>query len=363
MKISACMIVKNEENVLKLTLPDLSRGADEIILVDTGSTDGTIEVAKQFGAMVYHFPWTDDFSAARNESLKYATGDFILWVDADEFIAEEKIQKLRSVLLDIKEDAFYLPVYEAKFGQKEGTKFYFRLKGFKNKKGIHFERAFNEQVYDLSHQLVSSSLFLGGIEIFHWGTDLSEEKTKLKRERNLRILKKKLQDEPNDPYFHFMLANNYYETGCFDLAFDCYGEVVKLLPNNHIAISSRIKRARILVKQKKFQDAYAELKSVLNLDSTNAEAFNLIGSIYISTNNLPYAIKILEHASTLVLPQKSLKSFNVDDYTFLPRFLLANAYLLNGQKKEALETFTALGPLSPCSTSMFCVELRNCVWR
>ena len=86
MKISACMIVKNEADNLAKTLPSLSQVVDEIIVVDTGSTDETVAVAEKYGAKVLHFTWCDDFSAARNYSLRYATGDWVMWTDADELI-------------------------------------------------------------------------------------------------------------------------------------------------------------------------------------------------------------------------------------------------------------------------------------
>ncbi|MDE3076948.1 MAG: glycosyltransferase family 2 protein, partial [Chloroflexota bacterium] len=88
--ISACLIVKNEEANLGRCLRSLKGKVDEVIVVDTGSTDGTVEIARQGGARVAYFPWCDDFSAARNESLKLAASDFIIWIDADEELIEHK---------------------------------------------------------------------------------------------------------------------------------------------------------------------------------------------------------------------------------------------------------------------------------
>ena len=83
-KISVCIIAKNEEKMLQQCLQSVKDIAYEIIVVDTGSTDKTVEIAKNFNAKIYHFEWQDDFALARNESLKYANGDFIFVIDADE---------------------------------------------------------------------------------------------------------------------------------------------------------------------------------------------------------------------------------------------------------------------------------------
>ena len=96
--LSLCMIVKNEEKFLEQCLCSLQALVDEIIIVDTGSTDKTKDIARKFTQKVFDFAWCDDFSAARNESLKYATGDWILVLDADETIAVKDHQALRTLL-------------------------------------------------------------------------------------------------------------------------------------------------------------------------------------------------------------------------------------------------------------------------
>ena len=95
--LSVCMIVKDEEETLPICLKSIKDIADEIIVVDTGSKDKTVEVAKSFGAKVYFFKWINDFSAARNESLKYATSDWLLVLDADEYLLPELKEEIARV--------------------------------------------------------------------------------------------------------------------------------------------------------------------------------------------------------------------------------------------------------------------------
>src|SRR3972149_2146143 len=98
--LSLCMIVKNEEKFLPACLESVKGHVDEIIIVDTGSTDRTVEIAESYNAKIYHHPWKNSFSKARNYSLKYATCDWILILDADEEIVKKDAHKLRKVIKD-----------------------------------------------------------------------------------------------------------------------------------------------------------------------------------------------------------------------------------------------------------------------
>src|SRR5712691_4689916 len=97
MSVSLCLMVRNEEANLAACLQSAADLVDETIIVDTGSTDGTRELAAKLGARVFEFPWCDDFAAARNECIRRATGDFIFWMDADERIDEVNREKLRAL--------------------------------------------------------------------------------------------------------------------------------------------------------------------------------------------------------------------------------------------------------------------------
>lgn len=98
LKLSLCMIVKNEQEDLSRCLDAIKKFVDEIVLVDTGSTDKTKEIAKKYTQKVFDFKWKNDFAAARNESLKHATGDWILCLDADEIVSPEDLQRVRDLM-------------------------------------------------------------------------------------------------------------------------------------------------------------------------------------------------------------------------------------------------------------------------
>ncbi|SHJ46085.1 Glycosyltransferase involved in cell wall bisynthesis [Clostridium cavendishii DSM 21758] len=99
--LSLCMIVKDEEKTLARALNSVKSFIDEIIIVDTGSTDKTKIIAQNFNAMIYDFKWINDFSAARNFSFSKATSDYILWLDGDDFINDENIKKIENLLSNL----------------------------------------------------------------------------------------------------------------------------------------------------------------------------------------------------------------------------------------------------------------------
>lgn len=121
------MIVRDEENTLAQCLQSIAAAVDEIIIVDTGSIDRTKEIAAQFTHLLYDFPWNDDFSAARNFAFSKATGDYLLWLDADDFLPPkdaEKLSQLKSILAETPYDTIFFP-YDIAFDANGAPTFSF----------------------------------------------------------------------------------------------------------------------------------------------------------------------------------------------------------------------------------------------
>jgi glycosyltransferase involved in cell wall biosynthesis len=230
--ISVCMIARNEEENIKNSLECARKFADEIIVVDTGSEDATPEIARSMGAKVYFFPWCDDFSAARNESLKYATCDWILWLDADDIIDDvniERIKELKKILPPEKNEA-YLFLIESKIADGgEDPWYWYQLRMFPNHKDIKFEGRIHEQV-------VFSLLRLGikekvaNIKIVHTGyTDKGKIVEKI--QRNLRLLEEEEKKE-NSFWVKRYLAFTYAKLGRIDDAIKKVDEALEIVPKN-----------------------------------------------------------------------------------------------------------------------------------
>ncbi len=117
MKISLCMIVKNEEEVLARCLESVQPLVDELIVADTGSDDGTLTIARNYTDLIYQIPWEDDFAKARNFAFSKATGDYIMWLDADDYISPENAKRfhaLKNMLLQESPDMVMCP-YDTSF--------------------------------------------------------------------------------------------------------------------------------------------------------------------------------------------------------------------------------------------------------
>lgn len=165
--ISACLIVKNEEEVLKRCLDCLTSIVDEIIIVDTGSTDKTKEIAKNYTNKIYDFVWVDDFSAARNYSFSKATMDYIYVADADEVIDEENQEKIKEL------KQFILPEIEIvqmkytnqlqfnttyNFDTEYRPKLYKRIRFFNWIDPIHESIALDPVIYDSDIEIIHQPL-------------------------------------------------------------------------------------------------------------------------------------------------------------------------------------------------------------
>ncbi len=146
--VSLCMIVKNEEDVLGRCLDSAADLADEIVVVDTGSTDRTKEIAGHYTDKVFHFPWRDDFAAARNESFAHASMDYCMWLDADDVLLEAD----RAAFLALKETldpavSVVMAPYHTGFDESGRVTFsYYRERLIKNRTGMAWEGAVHEAV-------------------------------------------------------------------------------------------------------------------------------------------------------------------------------------------------------------------------
>ncbi|TVX96100.1 tetratricopeptide repeat-containing glycosyltransferase family 2 protein [Cohnella terricola] len=220
--ISLCMIVRDEEKLLSRCLESVQSLVDEIIIVDTGSVDRTKEIALRYTDRVYDFEWTNDFSAARNESIRYATGKWILVLDADEYVQKLDEHKLRHFLTDYHlsgPTGFILNIMnftgsgfdETQMIKSTGVRL------FSNSFGISYAQPIHEQLISNQDELRLVSLSLS---VFHSGYTNDIVKEKNKSQRNRSILDHLSIDE--NPYHQFVLGNEQAAAGELAAALNNY---------------------------------------------------------------------------------------------------------------------------------------------
>jgi glycosyltransferase involved in cell wall biosynthesis len=198
--ISVCMMVKNEENNLPRALESVKDWVDEIIVVDTGSTDRTVEIAESYGAKIYHHLWEHDFSKHRNQSISYATCDWILILDADEELDQETAPHLRQVTTAPKDICgFLFELYNDVSAGGQTIILHPRL--FRNHVGFHYEGKVHNR------PTVPGSVARTNIRLIHYGYNETPEVMQAKHDRRVSMIRKWAEDEPDNYLAHSYLAH------------------------------------------------------------------------------------------------------------------------------------------------------------
>ncbi|MGB8702208.1 MAG: glycosyltransferase family 2 protein, partial [Thermosynechococcaceae cyanobacterium] len=226
--LSFCTIVKNEAHNLARCLASVKPYVDEMIIVDTGSTDDTVAIAQQYGAKVHHFEWCDDFAAARNYSLSLVSGDWILSLDADEELVV-KWPQFRDRLNEPDAPLAYginrIDLYEV--GQVTGG---LHLRLFRNQPDLHYQGRYHEQLQSAAGPLVPMGL-LDDLEILHYGNSDADILHK-NLTRDIPILEKMRSEAGLDLWRLDCLARKYLKVGQAEQAQNCYAEAMdRLLPH------------------------------------------------------------------------------------------------------------------------------------
>lgn len=212
-RISVCLIVKNEERFLRQCLASVKDLAYQMVVVDTGSTDRSVEIAREFGAEVHFFAWCDDFSAARNVALEQARGDWILVLDADEELPAGQHACLRADIKNRQILAFRLPLINQE-KEANGRSYVPRL--YRNLPGAYYEGRIHEQIFS---SLIRAgkpwglTTGLGTAEILHHGytTDMTKDRNKV--DRNLALLKQAIREQPTNPHIAMSLGFDLVRAG------------------------------------------------------------------------------------------------------------------------------------------------------
>ncbi len=295
--LSAAIIVKNEELHISRCLKSLVGVADEIVLIDTGSTDRTLSIVRYLDIphlKLGKFEWTNDFSAARNFALERSCGDWVLWIDADEELTADSIPAIQRALIRPHFGGFNVRIinFLDDYNEQE-TYTHAPIRLFKHSPHIRFRGKIHEQIGASIEDQGLRVTTLEGATLRHYGYRPSEMARKDKINRFLTMLEAEVKQDPTNGFHWFNLANTFCVAMKLEEQEHAAKMAVKLLPNND--------------------------------------------------QSLPLAVQLLAAAQTsLGKPQaavstiQSAKERGIDD--IFSNFELANAQIAMGQFEDALES-------------------------
>jgi glycosyltransferase involved in cell wall biosynthesis len=313
--LSLCMIVKDEEEYLAQCLDSVHHLVDEIVIVDTGSKDRTVEIVKRFTEKVYFFEWTNDFSEARNFSIEKATKEWILVLDADEFMSKEDLVKVKEIISSSEYDAVRFIQYNYvndinhagfRLPRKEDINFnnyigYFPnpiIRLFRNTQQISYQGKIHE-IVDKSISEINGNVYDSSLNIYHYGF----------------VKKKDTMQKKCGQYSQIASINNlngndgrdFYTKGVIYMKNGLLKEVISVLEKAHALMPQNIQISYVL------------------------------GAAYLQNENLDLAISVMNDAKNI--PREIAETFeNTDCYSDLYSNL-GVAYLLKKENSLAIKIF------------------------
>ncbi|GIP25933.1 hypothetical protein J23TS9_10630 [Paenibacillus sp. J23TS9] len=219
--ISLCMIVRNEASNLARCLKSVHKAVDQIIVVDTGSTDDTVQIARQFGAQVLQIPWEGDFAKARNAGIELARRPWILFMDADEELDANDIAELHLCAKHMEFEGFFLQVQNHISDHIHSATATVNplLRMFRRRPEHRFRGRIHEQIAaSITEHRPAAKLHITNIKIHHYGYSSGIVAAKDKIRRNVELLQQALQTEPEDPFHHYNMAVEYMRMNEHDSA-------------------------------------------------------------------------------------------------------------------------------------------------
>ncbi len=333
--IALVMIVRNEEKNLPTCLKSARNAVDEIVIVDTGSTDRTAEIARCYTDQIYHYPWQGDFSAARNYALDRAKSRWILSLDADEELDTSGGDLRTLVSSSCGREAFFLPLHAR--GPESGDDFsrFFVLRLFRNKAEYRFQGRVHEQVTVPRPEAAG----IAGAPVI-WHKPLSARERNYKRGRNLALLRRAVEMDPANPFLQYYLGVEWLGLGKAAWALPCLQLACARLTDGHI-----------LFRAPAVRSLTACLKALGRLDEaiclcleesarypTYTDLFFDAGLLFAIKGEYAVAVKWFEEALRLGPPPPLFSHTNGTE-SFLSLYHLGYCYEKLNARREAQECY------------------------
>jgi len=336
MTLSVCLIVKNEQDVIGRCLNCAAKFADEIVVVDTGSTDDTVAEVKKFTDNVYFFKWRDDFAAARNFAFDLATGELLMWLDADDVITDENCRKIVGIKNNFENYDMAILPYAAAFDGDKPTFVYSRERIFRRSKNYRFSGAVHEAIVPSGRILYSDAM------VYHKKVKEGEPM------RNLRILQKQIAsgaelDARSKFYYgRELLFNRMYRESAAVLE--------DFIQGDGWAVNKIEACINLYYAYKELGKAERAIFSVLRsftFAPPQSQACCILGEYFMGKEDLDCAIYWYETAVKVAAKDPFGSFVNLDYGGYIPYMQLCVIYDKLGDREKAAACNEAAGKIKP----------------
>lgn len=349
--ISVCIIAKNEEARIEQCLKSIKPCGFEIVVVDTGSTDRTKEIAAGYADKVLDFAWCDDFSAARNFSLREASNNWIFMIDCDETVKEIDVEELNYFRKHLSDSVGSVSrenlVTENGVLTLNNTDYTER---FFNKKLYHYTGMIHEQLTPIRGNEIPALLL--HTTLLHTGYDMTPEEREAKYRRNFTLLEKQAEADPENPYLYYQLGKTceiledfaracaYYDKG---LAFDLDPELA-YVQAMVVSYGNALLRTGQTETALGFESIYDEFSSVTDF-------VYLMGNIYKDNGMFEQALE--QYQKALQMPDGRQNGVN----SFLPLYQCGEIFERLGDAETARALYAQCGDFAPAQEGV--IRLQN----
>lgn len=341
LKLSFCTIVKNEEQSLPRCLKSVRDIVDEIVILDTGSTDKTVEIAEQFGAKVAYFEWCNDFAVARNEALKYVEGEWVLVLDADEVLNEAIVPQLKQAIAQ--DNNLVINLIRQEVGAAQSP-YSLVSRLFRRHSAIKFTRPYHALIDDSVIELLQLEphwqvTSLNQVAVFHYGYEAEAIASLDKYTRAKVMMEKFLATHPNDPYVCSKLGALYLQSGSLKTGIKFLKQGLKsnladapVLFEIYYSLGNAYNRNLDYERAKK--QYYKAIEQPI-LPILKIGAYNNLGSLLLNLGNLREAKQILS------------KTIELDPHFSLGYYNLGMVFKTMGQMEKAIAAYQKAIELDP----------------
>ena len=329
LEISLCMIVRNEEESLGRCLDSVRDAVDEIIIVDTGSTDRTKEIASLYTDRIYDYAWCDDFSAARNKAFSYASKPFLMWMDADDVLEGSELPKLLALRERLAEevDAVMLPYHCGTRPDGTPELVFERERILRRGAGFRFSGVVHEAI------TLRGNIIRGDAAIRHLG-EHSEESARRNLALYERAMERGMRMTPRDQYYY---ARELMANGLTVRAEQAFSLFLHMNGWTENVRDAHVQRGHCLKKLGRTAEAKEAYLAAIGMGVPRGEALCAMGALMLEEGDVQAAIFWYEAALGLEMPENVSGFVNVDAYRYIPAIQLCVCYDKLGQTKKAVE--------------------------